>query len=572
MAKNSLFNSKLYRALYLLAISIIVISGVSLSWVSFINQRKILYVQTEKQLFLTLNFIEQNINSFFGNLENSVNTLTANKHVQEWAYENDTDDCDTSTCPLNNLYHIHKQEVDAILLMNKWGKILERFPQPEKQEYKRSCCENNNCIIYDKSDTNYTRSPEISSVFINKEGEKSITISSNVFYENVYYGTVRWMINIKTLSKLLFEHVVIGEKGNLFIVDSSNTIIYHPNKKWNYVKLNSLKNNFPVKTNNKINKFLINIKAKTKGNFTLEDFVTNQNSEFFFKRVKIGSHYWTIILRIPEEEMTAPIKTNTLTILLHAFLLILFILLLSLKLYSSQKKKLQLLFEKNYLQQTAKVSKQIQIERDKRLGAIIVGQETERRRISKEIHDGLGQQVLACKLKIDKNGKTNDTEHKHLWESLSNDIVKIIDEIHNISNDLIPSMLYDIGLEASIRNLVKEISQHTSISINFVNYKYNEELFIEAKLSIYRIIQEALNNIINHSQAKEANIQILKNPDFITLIIQDDGIGFDVENKNKIGKGLSNIYERTTALNGNIEIKSQYSKGTTISIKIPIEQ
>ncbi|HBX50836.1 MAG: hypothetical protein A2275_08650 [Bacteroidetes bacterium RIFOXYA12_FULL_35_11] len=549
---------------------VIVISGVYFSWVSFYNQRKILFTQIEKQLFLAVDFLEHDIHSFFGNLENSVRTLTANKHVQEWAYENDTDDCDTSTCPLNNLYQIHKNEVDAILLMNKSGNILERFPKYEGNNLNKSSCCQNKCVLYDKNDTIYSKVPEISNIFINKQGHKCISVSCNVFYKSVYYGTVRWIVKISTFSKLLFEPVEIGERGDLFILDSSNIILFHSDKKWNNIKLDSLNDTLDNNVRSNILELLNKIKTGEKGHFSLIDFSTNQASEFFYKKIYVGAQPWIIVLRVPEEEMTSPIKMNTLTILFHAFLLILFILLLGFKLYTSQKKKIKLEYEKNYLMQVADTSKQIQIERDKRLGAIMEGQEKERHRISKEIHDGLGQLVLATKLKIDAYSKSIESEQKILMESISKEMENIIDEIHVISHDLVPSMLYDIGLEPSLRNLIKGISQHTIININFTSYKYNEELSIDEKLSVYRIVQEALNNIVNHSVAHEANIQILKNPDFVTLIIQDDGIGFDVENKNKIGKGLSNIYERATALHANIEIKSQTGKGTTITMKIPI--
>ena len=216
--------------------------------------------------------------------------------------------------------------------------------------------------------------------------------------------------------------------------------------------------------------------------------------------------------------------------------------------------------------------------RRENLIALNEAQEEERLRIAKEIHDGLGQILTAIHYTIENKFKEkyqNDIEYKENIYNLQTQIDNAIVESKNIAHDLIPILLKDFGLSVAVKNLIEYNYKNCGIKINFATFYYEKRVDEKIEKALYRIIQEALSNIIKHSKAQNANIQIIKLDDLISLTIDDDGIGFNPEtisNETKYrGIGLFSMKERVYAFNGVFQLNSDKNKGTEILIDIPIK-
>ncbi len=209
--------------------------------------------------------------------------------------------------------------------------------------------------------------------------------------------------------------------------------------------------------------------------------------------------------------------------------------------------------------------------------SIINGQEKERKRVAAEIHDGIGQMLTSLRMKMEL------IEHKnpHLNGEVShvNDLLKtIINETKRICSDLLPSVLEDFGLSAAIKELVKlcrDISQGTEFELE--DKLQPGSLPREVEIGIFRIIQEALNNVAKHANATKVFVQIDNDSEFLNLIVQDNGKGFYFDESNLISKefivksnGLRNMKERAELLGGNLTITSEPGKGTIVQLELPI--
>jgi two-component system, NarL family, sensor kinase len=203
-----------------------------------------------------------------------------------------------------------------------------------------------------------------------------------------------------------------------------------------------------------------------------------------------------------------------------------------------------------------------------RSSALLEGQENERKRLARELHDGLGQMLTVVKLRL----SAVQTDHK--LDEVRSLLDETIAEVRRISNNLMPAVLLDFGLEAGLRLLCKNTSEHAGIDIEF-SFDQTESLPVnfEVSIGLYRIAQEALNNIIKYSDAAKAKISVLQYKDHINMEISDEGKGFDLNEyyaAGKESKGIKNMLERAKILNGTFRIESLLNKGTTITIEIPL--
>jgi PAS domain S-box-containing protein len=202
--------------------------------------------------------------------------------------------------------------------------------------------------------------------------------------------------------------------------------------------------------------------------------------------------------------------------------------------------------------------------------ALIEGQELERKRIAREIHDSIGQMLVAVKFNIASLEETLPLDFMDRVHALEDLVQKTIEEARRLSQNLAPRSLDEFGLEAGIRNLCLQTQNTTGINITF---QYIGESYIADKnilISIYRITQEALTNVVKHARAKNVKILFSQNEKSISLLMEDDGVGFKTEKVIlKKGSGLYNIEERTKMLGGRFQIVSMLNEGTKISINLP---
>ena len=201
--------------------------------------------------------------------------------------------------------------------------------------------------------------------------------------------------------------------------------------------------------------------------------------------------------------------------------------------------------------------------------ATINGQEREREEIGRELHDNINQLLTAAKLYLD-SARSNEPQRIDFIDEAEKILVKAINEIRSLSNSLVPPTLKDIGFRDSLNELFETYMVTKPFKINLSFEEELNNLDHEIKISLFRIIQEQLNNILKHAHANNVMIS-LSVTDQICLSIKDDGIGFDTTIKRK-GLGLTNIWNRVALCNGTVRILSKPEQGCEILIDIPNEK
>lgn len=211
--------------------------------------------------------------------------------------------------------------------------------------------------------------------------------------------------------------------------------------------------------------------------------------------------------------------------------------------------------------------KEIELAEEKslRLKEVIDKLDSERERLSRELHDGIGQSFIAMKLKMENCEFDSIENSKELIEDVKDNLNSIIDEIRRISNDLMPAVLYEFGLDTAVRNLCNSFREFTDFNINVNIHLSSLELEKAVKVYIFRIIQEALNNAVKHSHAENISVNLNYDKNRLIIEIIDDGIGFDMSGYEKgLGNGLHNMKERVNLLSGDFAIESKVNEGTTV--------
>jgi PAS domain S-box-containing protein len=202
--------------------------------------------------------------------------------------------------------------------------------------------------------------------------------------------------------------------------------------------------------------------------------------------------------------------------------------------------------------------------------ATIDGQEAERREIGKELHDNIGQQLTTIKLFLDMVKSTADDVTIEMANMALKGVSDVINEIRSMSRALVPYTLKDLGLVESIRELVDAVSRAQLTKIDFVYKDFEEEAVPEnQKLTLFRIVQEQLNNIAKHAEAKNVSIAVKNTDEKVLLEIKDDGKGFSPK-KVRNGLGITNIRNRAELFGGSAQVLSQPGKGCTLKVSIPL--
>ncbi|MCB1156338.1 MAG: sensor histidine kinase [Leptospiraceae bacterium] len=199
-------------------------------------------------------------------------------------------------------------------------------------------------------------------------------------------------------------------------------------------------------------------------------------------------------------------------------------------------------------------------------------QEKERQRLARELHDGVGQIVLAAKLNF-ISYQNDPIKFKDRFQTGMSLIDRASQELREIYKDLYPSTLSELGLETAIRSFVRDFLElkNTNASLNI---HLSEKLPMIIEVNLFRIIQEVITNIVKHANATKVVLNLNHKKNIIHLMIKDDGIGFD-ESKARLKKdsfGLENIRRRIDDLDGNLVINSVPGKGTAYEIQIPLEK
>ncbi|RZL37195.1 MAG: sensor histidine kinase, partial [Pedobacter sp.] len=199
-------------------------------------------------------------------------------------------------------------------------------------------------------------------------------------------------------------------------------------------------------------------------------------------------------------------------------------------------------------------------------------EENERKRISGELHDGLGQMFSAVKMNLSAltDGINFKDEHsKDMFNKTMNLVDESCKEVRVISHQMAPNVLLKSGLAVAVRDFINKIDSR-KLKINLETFGLHERLDQNIETVLYRVIQETVNNVIKHSGANSLDIQLNKDDKGINAMIEDNGKGFDVSQLDKFeGIGLKNIRSRVNFLKGDVDFSSDSEKGTLIAIFIP---
>jgi PAS domain S-box-containing protein len=220
-----------------------------------------------------------------------------------------------------------------------------------------------------------------------------------------------------------------------------------------------------------------------------------------------------------------------------------------------------------------KLEEKLALERRKRqreiTEAVLTAQENERAELGKELHDNINQILTTTRLYLEYVlAKKGDQDH--LVKQSHDHISRAIREIRQLSRTLMPPSLGEVTLKMGLEELFANMNALNTVKFRFdCSIDDENKLGNDLKLSIFRIIQEQLNNIIKHSEAKEVNVQILQQNNLLSLTIKDDGVGFDTS-KSTSGLGLRNIISRANLFKGQVAIESSPGKGTELRVKFPI--
>lgn len=201
-------------------------------------------------------------------------------------------------------------------------------------------------------------------------------------------------------------------------------------------------------------------------------------------------------------------------------------------------------------------------EKENSLKAVVESEDNERKRIAKNLHDSVIQQLVSLKFGINAVDIENKSELLELLDTSTF-------ELRDLSHQLMPKGLVKLGLEKAIEDLLKTSLKHTEIKYQYEFSNIEKRAPEAIELNLYRVVQELTHNLVKHSNASRLDVQLYQIQENLHLVFEDNGVGFDVSESNT-GVGMRSINSRVEAMEGSVNMESNEGKGTLITIKIPL--
>jgi light-regulated signal transduction histidine kinase (bacteriophytochrome) len=205
----------------------------------------------------------------------------------------------------------------------------------------------------------------------------------------------------------------------------------------------------------------------------------------------------------------------------------------------------------------------------------VADQEAERERIARELHDTLGQSLTLLQLGLEAIGRSDSggEEFKDRLASLKRLTIDLGHDLNRLAWEVRPTALADLGIQTAIRNLLETWSERSNVQFDLHLALDHQRLSPDVETTLYRVLQEALTNVVRHADATRVGVVLQGSDQVVTLIIEDDGRGFDADNGANLSAkrlGLLGIRERLALVGGQIEIESKIGKGASLFIRIPL--
>ncbi|GAA4467291.1 hypothetical protein GCM10023189_50730 [Nibrella saemangeumensis] len=213
-------------------------------------------------------------------------------------------------------------------------------------------------------------------------------------------------------------------------------------------------------------------------------------------------------------------------------------------------------------------------EQKSRTSYLIAGQEEERKRLSRDLHDGLGQMLTAIKLQVEglETSLQGQAVQINNISTLKNLITQTIQEARLISNNLMPSVLSDFGIIPALKMLAETNDTNPAIEVAFCTNLPTTRLDKSVEIMLYRVTQEAISNAVRHAQAKRITIELFEKDNYLHLVVSDNGKGFKPQRlRQPMGQGIHNMNERVKLLDGKFKITSVPGKGTRVQVSLPYQ-
>ena len=231
-----------------------------------------------------------------------------------------------------------------------------------------------------------------------------------------------------------------------------------------------------------------------------------------------------------------------------------------------------LFYRKKQIQHKAELDAELASQKELRAKSIIEAEEKERIRIATDLHDGVGQLLSAAKLNLsslENKINLNDASQQTAFQNAISLVDDSVKEVRSVSHNMMPNTLLKLGLASAVKEFVTKIQGTPNLKVNLEIVGLNNRIEQEKETVIYRVIQEVVSNIIKHAKATELTLQIIKHEHELSILIEDNGIGFDTSKINSFeGIGVKNILSRIEFINGAVHFDSVLGRGTTVIIEL----
>jgi signal transduction histidine kinase len=230
-------------------------------------------------------------------------------------------------------------------------------------------------------------------------------------------------------------------------------------------------------------------------------------------------------------------------------------------------------YKRYRFKQEAKMKTELMRQQQLATQAVLEAEEKERQRIAKDLHDSIGQMMSAAKMNLsafESEMKFENGEQRVAFEKIIELVDESCKEVRNVSHNMMPNALLKSSLASAIREFIDKLDQK-KLQVHLYTEGLDERLDSNIETVFYRVIQECVNNVIKHAAATTLDISLIKDNDGISATIEDNGLGFDASDKEKLnGLGLKNIVTRIEYLKGTVEFDSTPGRGTLVALHVPV--
>ncbi len=577
-------NRKLMVLFFIVGVSSLSVIGIY----SYFNAKDALLKRTLDQLTSIRVIKKGEIESFFNDHKKNLTLLAGNKYLQEialslpgngsghMALQNPRFFPDYELLGINSMYLIKGNEKDSLLLYEFNGTDFGRVEPDSVITDQLSVLWGKTFSATDPSCVDFRKRSDA-------DNEPLCFIGKQIVADNKPAGVLAIQVPVHDINSIMLEDNPgngLGRSGEVYLVGDD----YLMRSNSRFIPNSVL--NTPVNTISAVNVF-----RDQAGSSLIDDYRTVACLSSY-DRLDVQGLNWAIIAEIDYDEAMIPIVSLRNDIVFLSLIICVF--LFSIAHFISRTITNPIIRLKNAALKIGEgdldvnlkpksgdeigllteafntMTLQLKEERSKRMSALYDGQELERQRISRELHDGLGQKLISIKLQLESTSKQNAGEVKATIEEVKADFLKTIEEVRQISNNLAPTILNESGIDVALKNLCDSLNRTSHIDIELSVHGDYSTGDPKIKFYIYRIAQEGLNNAIKHSGATRVQLQLIGSRDSIILIIEDNGKGFVYDTDVCTPcNGIYNMKERARLLSGTLDIESEPLQGTTVRLKIP---